>query len=123
MSVVTIPKLLREKLGDDATEGLVQFINEATKDARDNVILLAEEKFEKRLTQETSRLEKRITEEVAKLEIRITEEVAKLEIRITEEASKLRVDMAAFKTEIIKWMFLFWIGQIAIVAGLFKLLK
>jgi hypothetical protein len=34
----------------------------------------------------------------------------------------LRAEMANFKAEIIKWMFLFWIGQIAVTTAIFKLL-
>jgi hypothetical protein len=34
----------------------------------------------------------------------------------------LRAEMANFKAEIIKWMFLFWIGQTAATAALIKLL-
>lgn len=60
---------------------------------------------------------------MAKLENRITEEVTKLDARITEESSKLRADMSAFKAEFIKWMFLFWIGQLAAVTGLLALLQ
>ncbi|MBI5286954.1 MAG: hypothetical protein HY878_05110 [Deltaproteobacteria bacterium] len=55
MPVISIPRPLRDKLGEEASNSLIQFINEATGEARDNVILLAEEKFEKRLTEEMSR--------------------------------------------------------------------
>ena len=34
----------------------------------------------------------------------------------------LRAEMANQKTEIIKWMFLFWIGQIAVTTAIIKLL-
>ncbi len=141
MLVITIPKALRDKLGEDASEGLIHLVNEATGDARDNIILMAEEKFEKRLTEETAKLDKRITDETAKLDKRITEETAKLDKRITDETAKLdkriteevaklrveigaiRTDMASFKAEIIKWMFLFWVGQLVIIAGLLKFIR
>jgi hypothetical protein len=34
----------------------------------------------------------------------------------------LRAEMSAFKAEIIKWMFLFWIGQIAVMTAIIKFL-
>ena len=37
--------------------------------------------------------------------------------------SELRVEIAQSKTEIIKWMFLFWIGQMATTAALIKFLQ
>ena len=116
MAVISIPKSLRDKLGEDASDGLVQFVNEATKEGRDNLILLAEERYEKRLTEEVGKLDN-------KLDKRISEEVAKLDKRISEEVAKLRIDMATFKSEIIKWMFLFWIGQLVVIAGLLKFIK
>jgi len=36
--------------------------------------------------------------------------------------SELRIEIAQSKTEVIKWMFLFWIGQMATTAALLKLL-
>jgi len=39
-----------------------------------------------------------------------------------EDGAKLRVEIAESKAEIIKWMFLFWIGQAATTAALIKLL-
>ncbi len=39
-----------------------------------------------------------------------------------QDGAELRVEMSAFKAEIIKWMFLFWIGQIAVTTAIFKLL-
>jgi hypothetical protein len=42
---------------------------------------------------------------------------------IKTSSAELRTEMAQFKTETIKWMFLFWIGQMATTAALIKLLK
>ena len=46
----------------------------------------------------------------------------KLRAEIQTSAAGLRTEMAQFKAEIIKWMFLFWIGQTAATAALIKLL-
>ena len=37
--------------------------------------------------------------------------------------AELRTEMANHKAEIIKWMFLFWIGQMAATAAIVKLLQ
>jgi uncharacterized protein YdcH (DUF465 family) len=76
-----------------------------------------------RITEEVGKLDKRITEEVAKLENRIDQVDARLDKRITEEVAGLKADMSAFKAEIIKWMFLFWLGQLVALAGLVQLLR
>jgi hypothetical protein len=46
----------------------------------------------------------------------------KLRAEIQTSIAELRTEMAQFKAEIIKWMFLFWIGQTAATAALIKLL-
>lgn len=97
MPITTVPKALRERLGDEASDGLVQLISAIDDSARRDAIALAEERFERRLS----------------------EEMAKLRV----EFAGFKVEIAGFKTEVVKWMFLFWIGQIAVVAALFKLLK
>jgi len=42
--------------------------------------------------------------------------------RIAEETSKLRLDFAEMKSDVLKWSFLFWLGQVAAVASLLGLL-
>ena len=47
---------------------------------------------------------------------------AGLRAEIQTSAAGLRTEMAQLKSELIKWMFLFWVGQIAVTAAIFKLL-
>ncbi|BCB96901.1 hypothetical protein JZK55_18230 [Dissulfurispira thermophila] len=112
MSVITIPKLLRDKLGDEAAESFAMLLKEVEFEGRKDTLVIAEEKFERRLS-----------EEVAKINRRITEEIARLDKRITEEIAGLRVEIAKTKSEIIKWMFIFWVVQTGLIAALFALLK
>lgn len=37
---------------------------------------------------------------------------------LSEEAGKLRVELTELRADLIKWSFLFWIGQVAVIAGL-----
>ena len=48
---------------------------------------------------------------------------AEIRSEIKTSAAELRVEMSAFKAEIIKWMFLFWIGQMVATAAIVKLLQ
>jgi hypothetical protein len=43
---------------------------------------------------------------------------AKLEQRLAEVRSELRQDIAALRADLIKWMFVFWVGNFATTAGL-----
>jgi hypothetical protein len=38
--------------------------------------------------------------------------------RLSEEISKLRVEMSKNYANIIRWMFIFWIGQVAVMFGI-----
>ena len=40
------------------------------------------------------------------------------ERRLAEETAKLRLDMADLKFDLLKWSFLFWIGQLAAIMAM-----
>lgn len=46
----------------------------------------------------------------------------RFERRLVDEVSKLRVEMAKDRFEILKWMFVFWIGQLAAVSAIISFL-
>ncbi|MBF0458779.1 MAG: DUF1640 domain-containing protein [Nitrospirae bacterium] len=91
--------MLREKLGEEASEALVEVFNKVEPDSS---------KIKAELSKEL----------VTKADLSV--EIAKVNERITEEAGELRVEIANVKADIIKWMFLFWIGQTAVTVALFK---
>jgi len=95
MTLIAVPEILREKLGRDGAEALVGILN-------DNILAVAEEKFENRIT--------------------ITEN--KFDNRMAALEERFERRLAETKAEIIKWMFIFWIGQLAsITAVLFLFFK
>ena len=53
---------------------------------------------------------------VTKDELKATEERLRGEIKATEE--KLRAEIHKWRADTIKWMFIFWLGQIATFAGI-----
>ena len=74
MTVITIPKILQDRLTPEGAEALIAIINKADEDAKENTIELVEERFENRLAQAEAR--------------------------------------------IIRWMFVFWVGQIGVLIGI-----
>jgi hypothetical protein len=46
---------------------------------------------------------------------------AKLEQRIAEVRADLRTGLANLKAELVRWMFLFWVGTLATLIALLKL--
>ncbi|MEO5359155.1 MAG: hypothetical protein H7843_01765 [Nitrospirota bacterium] len=137
MSVITIPRSLRERLGDDASDSFATLINDIDIGARKDAISIAEERFERRLVEEAGKLRLELRTEIGKVNERITLETGKVNERITEEVGKLRVELlieiekvrAELSVKIeksskenIKWMFLFWIGQLAATFAIIKFL-
>ena len=92
---------LRERLGERGSAALADVLEE-----RDEVLLsVVTERFERRLSEECSKL---------RLEISALR---------TELKADFRVELANVRADFIKWSFLFWIGQAATVAGLLVALR
>ncbi|MBN1996900.1 DUF1640 domain-containing protein, partial [candidate division KSB1 bacterium] len=77
----------------------------------------------KRLTEEIASVNTRIDQVEKHFDKRLTEEITKINNRITQETSTLEKSIANLRADLIKWMFLFWIGQFAMLAGLLYVIK
>jgi hypothetical protein len=84
-----IPAALRAQLGDDGTFGLIELLETERHDWSQQVLSTAADRFERRLV----------------------EELSQLRTEVVREIHSTRVD-------ILKSSFLFWIGQVAAMAGL-----
>jgi hypothetical protein len=104
MSSGRIPASLRTKLGDDATFGLVELLSAEEKDWSDRMLTSATERFERRLTQEISLLRQDFHQS------------------LNEGLAGIRTELATVRVEMLRWSFVFWIGQVAAVAALLALM-
>ena len=157
MTVITIPKPLHDKLGENASFSLVEVLEKIEENSTAKTLERVEDRFERRLTEEISglriemhegfgklraemheefgKLRVEMHEEIGKLraemhdiknhfEQRLTEEISGLRVEMHEEFGKLRAEMHGMRADIIRWMFIFWMGQmLSITAILFTLLK
>ncbi len=80
MTVISLPKILRDRLTDEGADAFVQILDKVEARSQQVTLEIAEQKFEARLTH--------------------------LDAKIDKVAAEI-------KAEIIKWMFLFWIGQLS----------
>ncbi len=87
--LISIPKSLRETLGEEASEDLVELMNNFAAYSQDSITTRVEERFERRMA----------------------EELAKLKVEIIEQIHTVH-------TSTIRWMFLFWVGQIGALIGI-----
>ncbi|RME44497.1 MAG: hypothetical protein D6791_13035 [Chloroflexi bacterium] len=128
MPVIHIPRTLRERLGEQGADELANLLNRATEDASRDTLVLAEEKYERRLSQEMAMMNQNVTETRAELnqhiaevktelDQRITEVKTELDQRITEVEARLQTQLAETKADLIRWMFIFWVGQLATILG------
>jgi len=119
--LITIPKILREKLGDEAAEGLIELLNNFSEHTHNSVITLAVEKFERRLAEEIGKFRSEVTEQNARLRSETSEQIASLRSETSEQIAGLRSELfekiERGHTSTIRWMFLFWVGQIGVLLG------
>jgi hypothetical protein len=89
MHATSVPPALRERLGHDATIGLLEYVDSEHMAWSERVLSVGVDRFERRLA----------------------EELAQLRVTLVREIHDGRV-------ETFKWAFLFWIGQVAAIAAL-----
>jgi len=112
MPVLTVEKPLRDSLGNDAAiDSLIRLLNESREEQKKDIIEFVEEKFERRLSEEISGLEVRLSDKIVVGDSNLSEKISKLEGRIDAKIS-------SSKAEIIKWMFIFWVGQVGVILGI-----
>lgn len=97
MQRLRVVPVLRQHLGDDGTEALIEMMYAAAADWRDDAL----NRFDQRITNEMSALK---------------EEMSAFKVEVTRELADMRV-------EILRWSFLFWIAQLGAMAGLLAYMK
>ena len=63
-NILTVPRPLRMTLGEEASDALIELMNKANKRQTEDILVFVEEKFERRLAEEISKVNERITKEV-----------------------------------------------------------
>ena len=113
-----------ERLGDDVANELVEWLNLVDTSYRQEFRDLFEANFgrvEARLGGVEARVEARLgamDARIAGLEATMNARMAGLEERLT---SRMDAKLADLKSELLKWMFLFWIGTMGTVLAIVKL--
>ncbi|MBI3264078.1 MAG: hypothetical protein HYZ58_13140 [Acidobacteria bacterium] len=151
MQASQVPAPLRERLGPDATSGLLDLLQDARDEWRSDVVSLCTERFERRLVEETSKLRVEMAQGFGQLRAEMAQGSAQLRAEMAQESAQLRGEMAqgsaqlrgemaqgsaqiraemahireemarGFSTErgeLMKWMFLFWVGQVVAMAAI-----
>jgi len=112
MAILNVPKVLREKLGDEGVEALITFLNEASHHERNNLLGILEDRFERR-----------VADEGARLEVLLAETEKRLDHRIISEMARMGERMAGMRADLIRWN-IFGMGQLGpLIAMLFAFFR
>jgi hypothetical protein len=147
MDVGDVPVALADRLGPDASADLVRLFNDLAVSLdevpaawSEQVLSRAEERFERRLAEETSKLRVEmaqgfaaVRQEITTLGSDVRQEMTMLRSDLRQEMTTLRSDlrqematlgtglrqdMANHRVELLRWSFLFWVGQVAATLAL-----
>jgi hypothetical protein len=155
MDVDAVPVALRERLGPEATGGLLTLLDHAQKEGRADVIDACVERFERRVVEEisgvrvqlthveatlrqdmgrmesgirqdTAAMESGIRQDMAAMKSGIRQDMARMESGIRQDMGRmesgLKQDINTARFDLLKWCFLFWIGQVVAMTGILSVM-
>jgi hypothetical protein len=140
MDIEGVPTALSERLGTEATVGLLQLLDHAHEEWREDVIGACAERFERRLVAEVAGMRVQLAQveaavrqgdtetraslrqEMAAMGTMLRQEIATGDASLRQEITALRHDMATGRFELLKWCFLFWIGQVIAISGILSVM-
>jgi len=101
-------KLLSEKLGSDTTEAMFKYIDNKTERSVEATIKTLATKDDIAI----------IRDDIAKTMANVKDEIANVRHDFRKEMSDFRKEVGENKSDSIKWMFIFWIGQVGAILGI-----
>ena len=116
MDLDTVPGPLRARLGDAAAAGLLDLFDRARGEGRAEVMDAISDRFERRLAEEMGAVRVQIARSEASLRTELAQFGAALRQEMTGIEGRLREEMASGRFELLKWCFLFWIGQVVVMS-------
>lgn len=119
MTVIAIPEPLRDKLGAEAAQALVELLNQASQRTRDDVVSIAAERFQRRLAEEIGKLRTDLLAEIASVRAELGSQIGSVRAELGSQIGSVRAELAGAKADLIRWVFVFWAGQAVLVVGLF----
>jgi hypothetical protein len=102
--------------------GLVETLSVARREWENDVIGRAIERFEQRLTNQVADVKIAVGGMQATLREEIAGQKVELFGLVTRQGADLRSEMAAGRTDLLRWLFVFWTGQLIALAALLKTL-
>ncbi|GAB5045923.1 hypothetical protein [Thermodesulfovibrio sp. TK110] len=118
---IEVYEALKDKIGEGSAKTLLEFID-----------LRVEKEFERKkdilaTKQDIAELRSATKQDIAELRSATKQDIAELRAITEQKIAEVEVKIEKIKTELVRWMFMFWAGQIgvivAILALFFKIMK
>ena len=144
MELTDVPVALQDRLGPEATAGLIELLSDAQEEWTTEMIERVGDRFERRLTDETTKvrlemvqgfaalrqemaaglgqLRQEMAAGLGQLRQEMTAGLGQLRQEMTAGFAALRQEMADMRFELLKWTFVFWVGQLFALAGFLAVL-
>ncbi|MBF0536888.1 MAG: hypothetical protein HQL03_01400 [Nitrospirae bacterium] len=111
---IELYNVLKDKIGEKATRVLIDTFDDVAEKAKSEAATKADLQVLKTEMQ-ALKTELRTEMQALRTELKTEMQVIKAELE-----AKFEAKLAEVKADILKWTFLFWVGQLAAMAALFK---
>ncbi|MCI4624771.1 MAG: hypothetical protein L3V56_02305 [Candidatus Magnetoovum sp. WYHC-5] len=106
---------LKDRIGEEGTRVIIEAIDEAADKGHTN---LATREDIAKVREDVIKLDNKID----KVELTLRGEIEKSRAESKTEIEKVRSEIEKSKSDLLRWMFIFWASQIGIIIALIKLL-
>ena len=116
-----LSKRFYEVLGEDVANELVDWFNAVDLTYRTDLRELNElnfARFDARLEQRLAELRAELRQELAELRTGLHTEIAGLRLEFRTDLPQIRTELQQVRTELLRWMFGFWVSTLLGIAGL-----
>ena len=102
MAVMAVPRALREKLGDDASDSLVDLLQQFEAEQSDHLIKMVEERFVRRVVESENRLRNELREEMHAGFMGLQKQIGDVRAEIGSVRTELHKEIGSVRTELSK---------------------
>ena len=102
MAVITVPSALREKLGDEASESLVELLQRFQAEQKNHLIETVEERFVRRVVESENRLRKELRDEMHTGFMDLQKQIGDVRAEIGSVRAEISKEIGSVRAEISK---------------------
>jgi hypothetical protein len=123
VNAMSAVRALREKLGDDGMAELQMVVSNAGRQWKDDVLAVAGERFERiDMAKEFAAVRVDMAKEFAAVRSEMAAEFANVRAEFANVRRETAVGLAQSHAHLLKWSFLFWVGQVAAMGAMMAFL-